>query len=121
MVRNYKRKWLVPPPKEEDVRLAVTAVLSRGLTIRQAGSFYNVKRSTLGSYVKRFREGGAPPPTQPLMRTEHVRQVIPNALEIELAKYLKICSLMSHGLTPKETRCLAFRFAISNNLTVPVS
>jgi hypothetical protein len=48
---------------------------------------------------------------------EHVRQIIPIAPETELANYSKTCSLMSHALTPREARCLAFKFAIANNRT----
>lgn len=58
---------------------------------------------------------------QPVVRMKHVRQIIPIALETELANYLKTFSLMSHGLTQREARCLAFKFAIAKNLTVPTN
>ena len=121
MVRNYKRRRSEPPPDEDDMRRAVNAVLLEGLTIRHACSFYNIKKSTLGNYVKKYRECGAPSASEPVKRPEHARQIFPVALETELANYLKTCSLMSHGLTPKETRCLAYRFALANSLTVPAN
>ncbi|XP_057380308.1 uncharacterized protein LOC130702711 [Daphnia carinata] len=40
---------------------------------------------------------------------------------MELANYLKTCCLMSHGLTPRESWCLAFKFDIANGLTVPTN
>ena len=121
MVRHYKRKRADPLPDEEQIRRAVSTVLTGGHTIRGACSLYNVTRATLGRYVKQFQETGAPLTTEPLKRPQHSRQIIPAALEAELAKYLKKCSLMSHGLTPNGTRKLACQFAVANKLAVPAN
>ena len=120
MVRHYKRKRADPLTDEEQIRLAVSTVLTAGHTIKGACSLYNVTRATLGRYVKQFRETGAPLTTKPLKRQQHSRQIIPSKLETELAKYLKKCSLMSHGLTPSGTqKKLACQFAVANKFAVP--
>lgn len=122
MVRTYKRKRQEPFPSEENLRRALAAVLSENIPIRTASQQFGLKKSTLGDYVKKFKAVGRPPlQSESVKRLEHARQIIPTALEIELATYLKTCSLMSHGLTPTETRGLAFQFAKSNRITTPES
>ena len=37
-------------------------------------------------------------------------------MESKLADYLKECSLVNHGLTPKDTRELVYTFAVGNSL-----
>ena len=90
------------------------------MSIRVAAEYFELKRSTLGDYVSKVRANGGVIPTQ-LKRCQHHRQVFYPAKEQELAAYLKTCSSMSHGLTPLETRKLAYSFAVGNNVPVPDS
>lgn len=120
MVRTYKPKRTNPPATEEDLRLALTEVLTGKMSIRTASTQFGLKKSTLGDYVKRFRVNGrVPQEFEPVRREQHSRQIFSIALENELVSYLKTCSLMSHGLTPSQTRELAFNFTVVNKIAVP--
>ena len=120
MVRHYKRKTNKPPPSEETLQLAVTAVLTQGMTISEASIEFDVRRSTVGDYVKKVKNSGGVVPMR-LKRFQHARQILTTHMESELASYLTHCSLMNHGLTPLETRQLAFSFAIANKVSVPIN
>ena len=54
-----------------------------------------------------------------MKRLQHSTQILPASFESELADYLKDCSLVNHGLSTKETREIAYSFAVTNNIKVP--
>ena len=118
MVRNYIPKRLVPPLSEDVLLCAVTEVIAKRMTIRVAAEYFSVKRSTLGDYVKKVKNNGDVVPSI-LKSVQHSRQILSKNLENELASYLMKCSLMSHGLTPMQTRHLAYLFAVANHVEVP--
>ncbi|XP_045028993.1 MFS-type transporter clz9-like [Daphnia magna] len=42
-------------------------------------------------------------------------------MESQLAEYLKKCTLINHGLSPKETKVIALSFAIANGTRIPTA
>ncbi len=107
MVRHYVRKSSRPPPSKDRLQCAVTEVIEKRMSVRVAAEYFELARSTVFDYVRKVQESGNVVPNQ-LKRSCPVQQMFSPSLEIDLAEYLKKCSLMSHGLTPLETRKLAF-------------
>ena len=118
MGRGFVRKRSDPLPEEEVLHCAVTEVINKRMSIRVAAVYFGLKKSTLGDYVKKVKENNDVVPNR-LKRNQHNRQILTALLEIELVAYLLTCSMMSHGLTPLQTRKLAFTFALANNVKVP--
>lgn len=88
------------------------------MTIRASAEYFELARATVSDYVTKVRASRSVVPNQ-LKRCCPVRQIFSSALEIELTEYLKKCSLMSHGLTPLETRKPAVNFAVANSVQIP--
>lgn len=120
MPRNYVRKTVLRADLEDKLRFAVGEVLSGRSSIRQAAERSGLPKSTVGFYTKRYQTCGlrAPPIVK---RLQHPTQILPASLETELAQYLKDCSLINHGLSTKETREIAYSFAVANKIKIPVS
>lgn len=93
-------------------------MLSGRSTIGKAAEKYGLSKSTLGYYSKRHHAYGLLPPVN-IKRPQHVTQIISAALETELSEYLKECSLISHGLSVKDTRGIAYSFAVVNQISIP--
>ncbi|KAK4028013.1 hypothetical protein OUZ56_017176 [Daphnia magna] len=100
MPRTYQRKTANVPPDEKSLRAALDAVLKERTSIHVATDLNNLKKSSLFDYVKKFRGSESIP--EQIKRTESSHQVLSKKLESDLVKYLKTCSLMSHGLTTTE-------------------
>ncbi|XP_045035975.1 uncharacterized protein LOC116932523 [Daphnia magna] len=118
MPRNYVRKRTKPPPSEDLLRMAIGEVLSGKSSIRKAAEKFNLCHSSLAYYSKRFASCGLLPP-KTVKRSEHSTQIIPAKYEAELAEYLKKCTLINHGLSPNETRVIAYSFATANRISTP--
>lgn len=102
-----------------DMKVATEDVLSGKYSYRKSAEEHNVKKSTLALYVKKAKDVGI----ENVSFSPHfvTCQVLSNELEASLACYLKTCSNMYHGLTPKATRRLAYEFAEKNHVKVPDS
>ena len=116
-MRNQTRKSNRGQYSKEQMKAAVSAVLTSQLSVRKAARINDVNYKTLGRYVKMHRSKG---------EIEHVgyktvRQVFSGELELLLGDYIKKAAQIYHGLTPKNVRELAFKLAKSNNLKMPVS
>jgi hypothetical protein len=120
MPRNYVRKTLERANLEESLRFAVGEVLAGRCSIRQAAEKSGIPKSTIVFYSKRYHACGLSVPAQ-LKRQEHTTQILPAIMETELADYLRVCSMINHGLSIKETREIAFSFALANNIKIPIS
>jgi hypothetical protein len=118
MPRNYKRKSSKPPPAEELLHRAVGEVLCRRSSVRKAVEKFKLSLSTVGFYSKRHSTCELLPPAK-IKRTQHSTQVFLIEMELELAEYLKTCTLINHGLSPAETRVIALSFATANALKIP--
>ena len=57
--------------------------------------------------------------THSFKKTCHNRQVFNEQEECELTSYLIVAQKLNHGLTPSDTRKLAYSFAKSNNIKMP--
>ena len=112
-------------PSEEDIRAAVYEVLQGKLSIRKASVAFELSRSTLAIYVKKFKVlGRLPHPEEPLKRrTEHHFQIIPSTLETKLACFLTASSLLQQncGLSPDATRILTYWFCQVNKIPTPLN
>lgn len=115
---HFVRKSSRSFPSEEKLQCAATEVIEKRMTIRAAAEYFELARATVSDYVTKVRASGNVALNQ-LKRCSPVRQIFSPALELQLAEYLKTCSLMSHGLTPLETRKLAFNFAFADSVQVP--
>lgn len=63
-IRNYQRTTSLVGPDEETLKWAVTAIVSRQMSLCQAAEAFGVKRSTLSDYQKKVDHlhGGIVPP-----------------------------------------------------------
>lgn len=116
----YKHKRLTDRTfSAEAMRIATVDVLSGKYSVRKSAQEHEVKKSTLALYANKAKEVGI----DNMSFSPHfiTCQVFSNELESSLACYLKTCSNMYHGLTPKATRRLAYEFAEKNHLKVPDS
>lgn len=116
MGRKYKKKT----NKERDetaLKNAFFEVQEKGASIRRAAEKYGVPKSTLNDYLSRDKKENK----GFQLGNYAVRQVLTRAMEEELAAYLKQCSNMFYGLTPKITRQLTYEYALMNKVNVPNS
>ena len=114
MGRIYKRKG-DGNRHEEALRQALDEVKSGSLSQRKAAEKYGVPKSTLADYVGRDQVDQA----GFSLRSFASRQIFSPQLEVSLSEYLKKCSEMFYGLSTKQTRALAYEYALANNLTTP--
>ena len=118
MPRNYVRITWKDTDQEEKLRIAVGEVIAGRCSIRKAAEKTGLPKSTVGFYTKRHHACGLLPPLK-VKRPQHSTQILPASFESDLADYLKDCSLVNHGLSTKETREIAYSFAVTNNIKVP--
>jgi hypothetical protein len=118
MTRKYVRKTCKDTDHEETLRIAVGEVLAGRCSIRKAAEKTGLPKSTVGFYTKRHYACGLLPQLK-VKRLQHSTQILPASFESELADYFKDCSLVNHGLSTKETREIAYSFALANNIKVP--
>lgn len=116
MPRKYRRVTDRSFPAE-NMKNATEDVLLGRLSVRQSAIQHNVRKSTLAVYVKKSRESGI---ENVKFSPQYVTtQVFSDELESAMANYLRNCSNMYHGLTPKSTRRLAYEFAKKNKVKTP--
>jgi hypothetical protein len=106
----------VPSDRMRDAAQAVIDGKSLCATAKDC----EIPKATLSRYVRKIRQSG---PHESVRFTPHynVRQIFSETDENMLAEYLLTASKLNHGLSPKETRMLAFEFATDNNRAIPKS
>jgi helix-turn-helix, Psq domain len=119
MPRTYERVNTRPKPTEDALKKAIVEVHTKQCTIRGAAEKYNLSKSTLGFYC--LRNPLKSIENHPIKKPHHHSQILSVQQEQELSDYLKYSCILNHGLTPKETRQLAYKFADANALKFPPS
>lgn len=112
MPRVRKRTTTNRSFSEETLRLAVREVVENNMAVRKAAKTFGIPRTTLIRFKTKVENVGldqvnfAP-------KNEHLKVFSSDQEEI-LAQYLKQASMMNYGLTLKESRKLAYEFALAN-------
>jgi hypothetical protein len=119
MPRKYERVNNRPKPTEDALKKAINEVHTKQCTIRGAAEKYNLSKSTLGFYC--LRNSLQTIENHPIKKQHHHSQIFSVQQEQELSDYLKRSCILNHGLTPKETRQLAYQFAVANAVKFPPS
>ncbi|XP_031335664.1 uncharacterized protein LOC116165389 [Photinus pyralis] len=101
---------------------AVLAVLNNNITIREAARQFEVTKSALQRYVAKYRNIEEDHKVSFSFERHHgLTQVFTDDEEQLLREYLINASNMCYGLSAKECRLFAYRFAVSNQKPVPES
>ena len=115
MVRHYKRK----NEKTTDAQLRDALNLCRIQSLRQVAELTGIPKSTLSVAYKQFKNLLPLPPDTAIKPTHHHLQVLKPQHEQELAGYLIEAQVISHSLTPKQLKKLAYSFAKCNGIPTP--
>lgn len=107
MPRKYIRKTEINSYSEETLQLALNAIRNDGRKIREVGRAFNIPESTLRKKIlqnesKIYRLGR--------------KSLFVSEVETELKQYILTLGKLFYGLTPKNLRHLAFKFAEANNI-----
>lgn len=107
MPRNYQRKTNIIAYTPEQLQKALKTIRNEGEKIREVARNFNIPESTLR---KRLLQSEPEPPRLGRKSTFH------KDIETELKTYVITLAKLFYGLTPKELRRLAFRYAEENNI-----
>lgn len=110
---KWKRKTERVPVSPERMKLAVREVVD-GSKLRTTAKTYGIDKMTLKRYVERFKRNGESESYQPNYNTA---QIFNKEQEKLLGEYLVTSANMNYGLTTKETRELAYSFALANGVS----
>ena len=124
MPRNYTRKSGRDIVKPDEMLTAVRHIKSTGESIQKTAESFGINYKTLSCYRKKFSgeeiKGEDSFPTTIVAYTRK-RQVFTDAQEIMIIEYLLKASDIYFGLSPKECRKLAYRFAKANRIEITKS
>lgn len=127
-MRTYKRKTERANTPKDVLERACHLVIFENESINAMSKQYDIPYKTLHRYVEKLKEKFKRNPnlTRAELTLDSVgyiknRQVFTNIEEEALASYLKKAADIYYGLTPYETRKLAYQFAIKNNKDMPDS
>ena len=124
MVRTYKRK----PNRGADREIlerAADEVLKQQHSLRTVALAYGIDKMTLFRFCKKVKqstsqESSESVPTLPVTTGyARPRQIFSDVEECELTRYLLDAAKMFFGLSPKETRKLAYQFAVTIGIDIP--
>jgi len=126
MVRTYKRKT-DRGTTSENLHHATKEVLNEHKSFRTVAVAYGIDKMTLYRHCRKIKASqyhecnisSGSPSTAVHSGYAKPRQLLSDAEEAELVKYLLDASKMFFGLSPKETRKLAFQFATDLGKPVP--
>lgn len=107
MPRYYKRKTDIISYTPEQLEKAINIIRNEGKKIREVGRNFNIPESTLR---KRLLQNRPEPPR--LGR----KSTFTKEIETALKNYVLTLAKLFYGLTPKELRRLAFRYAEENKI-----
>lgn len=118
-MRNRSRQTTRGSVSSDRMRDAAQAVID-GKSLCATAKDCEIPKATLSRYVRKMRQNG---PHESIRFTPHynVRQIFTETEENMLSEYLLTASKLNHGLSPKETRVLAFQFATDNDKALPNS
>lgn len=116
MTRTYKRKSEKGQTAPEVMQRAVNLVVEEDRTVRSVAKEYDICHVTLGSYVKKYRNGETL-----VIGYKRNRQVFNDDQEVQLENYIRHSANIYFGLTPKELRSLAYEWAKMLDLVYPVT
>lgn len=108
MPRNYTRKTEIASYTSDNLQNALDAIRNNGKKIRETGRHYKIPESTLR---KKLSEN-VPTPSRLGRKATFTKEI-----ETDLKDYVLMLAKLFYGLTPKELRRLAFRYAEQNNIS----
>ncbi|KAF2902807.1 hypothetical protein ILUMI_03378 [Ignelater luminosus] len=127
-MKTYKRKTERANTPKDVVERACHLIIFDNKSFQATSKQYDIPYKTLHRYVAKLKEKFERHPN--LTRAELTldlvgyiknRQVFTDVEEEALASYLKKAADIYYGLTPYETRKLAYQFAIKSNKAMPDS
>lgn len=101
-------------PTQDVMERAADLVLKGNMSIRKAAKTYDLCHVTLQRFINKRKAN-----EQPQMGYRPHNRVFSVDLEVELAEYLKTSANIFYGLSPKEVRSLAYKYAVANKLKFP--
>ncbi|KZS06371.1 Uncharacterized protein APZ42_030201 [Daphnia magna] len=116
MTRTYIRKNGGTAPTESAIKEALLQQHSKGISFRKAAQ-QRISKSTLHRLSKQFDP--TDPNTSTLKQSFHNRQVLTPEQEEELSQYLIVAQKLNHGLTPLDTKKLAYCYGKANQISMP--
>lgn len=120
--RKCKKSFLESRKRHIDdadkMRKAVEAV-TNGLNIRMAAAQFAVSKSALHRHLQRYKNYEGNKENLGFQRLHGYKQIFSDDEEQLLCEYLITSSQMCYGLTGKEARKLAYRYAIANKRNIP--
>ena len=120
MARNSQRKSDRQPPSAEQMKLAVIDVVQNGCKLKTTAVKYNIKRTTLGRYVEKYKSAGNKVVVK-YMPNYECRRILTTEQEQLVAEYMVTAANHNYGLPPASAKTLAMEFAVKNNLRIPVN
>ncbi|XP_063219710.1 uncharacterized protein LOC134529495 [Bacillus rossius redtenbacheri] len=123
-MRNYKRKT-DKGKYSIDMLEKAAEVVREGRSVRHAAKTYNICHVTLGRYIKKKNKRLNAVDINFREEWKHLagyygnRQVFTPLQEIALVSYIKTCSDIYFGLTPRDVRHLAFLCGKKYNVPMP--
>lgn len=118
MGRKYQRKNGDEPLTDAQVKAFVIVKQTSGLSFRKSAQ-RGISKSSLHRMYNKCDLTDLNLCT--LKKNVHCRQVFSQQEETELAAYLIVAQKLNHGLTPVDTRKLAFSYARANHVKTPPS
>ena len=115
MPRKYKRVTSRLMPDAHTIKAAVMAVESDSLSLRAAAQEYTISKSSLQWKIKVNKETSY----SNLYFDEQHKYIFNKTQEDELSIYLRQASTMHYGLDVRETKELAYQYAIKNDIKIP--
>ena len=115
MPRKYKRVTSRLKPDAHTIKAAVMAVESGSLSLRAAAQEYTISKSSLQRKIKVNKETSY----SNLYFDEQHKYIFNKTQEDELSIYLRQASNMHYGLDVRETKQLAYQYAIKNDIKIP--
>ena len=114
MVRTYKRKTTFGASLEI-LKLAAEEVISKKQTLRTVALHHGIDKMTLFRFCKKVKDG-----VSSSGYSKH-KLLFTASEEQELVNYLLDAAKMFFGLSPKETRKLAYQYAKGLQKPIPCS
>lgn len=113
MVRNRARRT-DRGPSQDVIEAAAKLVLEQNFSVRAAAKAHNVCHVTLKRFMDKKKKN-----VSVVMGYKPHNKVFSAEMEAELTVYIKSCAGIFYGLTPKEVKQFAFRYALKNNCKMP--